>query len=340
MAPVRSQPTIMQRLTLAELESCRDSFDAMVEADPQLDRYCSRTEWILPFHRAFHSERELYLYRSNQAFVALAANPHAGIGHHLEALECMWGFGCPLVGPGASELLPEILAGWRNRPFGPPAVLTGIPLAGPLTRGLVGGVRRSHELRIIDLVTRYVASLEGGMDGFLRRRSSAFRRNLRSAQRKLGGFGLRFQRVARVSSRELPDLYRRILRIERLSWKASTGNGADQGCMKAFYQDMLPRLARRDGLRVVFARQDGCDVGYVSGAVIGDHYRGLQFSFDARLSKLSLGNVLQYQMLEWLCEDGFATYDLGSQSQYKRRWAEEGLSTATVLLLPRRGSAA
>ena len=329
----------MQPLTLTEFEACRESFDALVEEDPQLDRYCSRTEWILPFHRAFHPERELCLYRSSQGFLALASNHHPGIGRHLEALECMWGFGCPLVGPGAAGLLEEVLAGWPDHPFGPPVVLTGVPLTGPLARELVERLHRFYELRIVDLVSRYAASLEGGIDGYLSRRSSAFRRNLRSARRKVGASGIRFRRVGAVSSRDLPELYRRILRIERLSWKAGSANPADQGCMKEFYSEMLPRLARRDGLRVIFAERDGRDVGYVDGAVVGDHYRGLQFSFDVRLSKLSLGNVLQYQMLTWLCEDGFATYDLGSQSAYKRRWAEEGPPTATVLLLPRHRSA-
>jgi hypothetical protein len=328
----------MERLTVAEFEASRDAFDARVEADSQIDRYCSRTEWILPFHRAFRPQLDLCLHRSESSFVALASNHHPEFGHYLEALECMWGFGCPLVGPQAVALLAEILTRWSDPPLGTPVLLTGIPLTGDLPRQLGRKLRDLYQLRVVDVVTRYVASLEGSVDDYLGRRSPGFRRNLRSARRKVSEAGIRFRRVGRISVPEMPELYQRILQIERRSWKSSTGNGVDRGCMKEFYQDMLPRLAQRDGLRVIIAERDGSDVGYIHGASVGDHYRGLQFSFDQRLSELSLGNVLQYEMLEWLCRDGFATYDLGSQSPYKRRWAEEGLATATLLLLPQRGT--
>jgi hypothetical protein len=327
----------MERLTIEEFEASRAAFDAQVETDPQIDRYCSRSEWILPFHRAFRPEQDLCLHRSGSSFVALASNHHPEFGHYLEALECMWGFGCPLVGPQAVALLAEILTRWSDPPLGTPVLLTGIPLTGDLPLQLGRKLHDFYRLRVVDIVTRYVASLEGGIDDYLSRRSPAFRRNLRSARRGVSDAGIRFRRVGRIPASEMPQLYRRILEIERRSWKASTGNGVDRGSMKEFYQDMLPRLAQRDGLRVIIAERGGSDVGYIHGAVVGDHYRGLQFSFDQRLSKLSLGNVLQYEMLQWLCRDGCATYDLGSQSAYKRRWAEEGLATATLLLRPERG---
>ena len=126
--------------------------------------------------------------------MALASNHHPEFGHYLEALECMWGFGCPLVGPQAVALLVEILGRWSSPPFGTPVLLTGIPVAGELPLQLVRRLRDSYQLRIVDVVTRYVASLEGGIDDYLSRRSPAFRRNLRSARRKAGDAGIRFHR--------------------------------------------------------------------------------------------------------------------------------------------------
>ena len=130
-------------------------------------------------------------------------------------------------------------------------------------------------------------------------------------------------------------LYPRILAIESRTWKSASGNGADTGSMRAFYADMLPRLAARGGLRVLLVQRDGEDLGYLHGGVVGDHFRGLQVSFDERVRDLSLGNLLQREMIARLCEEGCASYDLGTRSEYKRRWAEEGLQTITVLARPR-----
>ena len=54
-------------------------------------------------------------------------------------------------------------------------------------------------------------------------------------------------------------------------------------------------------------------------------------SYDAELSHLSLGNLLQLEMISQLCEQGIQSYDLGSNQESKRRFAEEGLQTATLI---------
>jgi CelD/BcsL family acetyltransferase involved in cellulose biosynthesis len=107
--------------------------------------------------------------------------------------------------------------------------------------------------------------------------------------------------------------------------------------MRAFYAGVCPRLARRRALRVVFARLDGRDVGYLHGGSLARRFRGLQLSFDAGSSALSVGNLLQLEAVRWLAEDGFECYDLGSaRSAYKRRWAERAETTATLVCLPPR----
>ena len=111
--------------------------------------------------------------------------------------------------------------------------------------------------------------------------------------------------------------------------------------MRAFYAEMLPRLAARGRLRVLFAKLGGRDVGYLHGGTLGDsssdapgHFRGLQMSFDDDHAKLSIGNLLQREVIGALCEEGFATYDMGSQPSYKARWTEAGLRTATLVCRP------
>jgi CelD/BcsL family acetyltransferase involved in cellulose biosynthesis len=107
--------------------------------------------------------------------------------------------------------------------------------------------------------------------------------------------------------------------------------------MQAFYAGVCARLAQRRALRFVFARLGGRDVGYLHGGSLGARFRGLQMSFDADHSALSVGNLLQLEAVRWLAGDGFECYDLGSaRSAYKRRWAEREETTVTLLCLPPR----
>src|SRR5688572_32387452 len=52
-------------------------------------------------------------------------------------------------------------------------------------------------------------------------------------------------------------------------------------------------------------------------------YRGLQFSYDDAFAQLGLGGLLQYHQIVELCAEGVTRYDLGTEMDYKRRWAED-----------------
>jgi len=329
---MRAEPR--RRLLPGDLEACTADFDGAVEREPGIDRFCSRSEWILPFHRAFLPERELRLYREGDSFATFAAREHESVGRYLEPIDTMWCFACPLLGPQAVDLLAEAVAELGP---GAPFVLAGIPAtherAGLLGRTVLAFDGR-YTLRAVDTTLRWVASLEGGLDGWLSRRAPAFRRNLRSAVRKAEEDGVRFEHLRPRNEAELESAYARVLDVEERSWKAAEGSGVAQGPMRSFYDDMLPRLVRRGALRVVVATREGRDVGYAHGAVTGDHFRGLQLSADRDLAHLSLGNLLQRALIEGLCEEGIRSYDLGTRSDYKRRWAEEGLRTVTIVARP------
>jgi CelD/BcsL family acetyltransferase involved in cellulose biosynthesis len=86
---------------------------------------------------------------------------------------------------------------------------------------------------------------------------------------------------------------------------------------------------------VLIAQRDGADLGYLYGGMSGPLFRGLQFSFSEESRALGLGHALQAEMIEELCADGALLYDLGSESAYKRHWAEPGLATTGLLALPR-----
>lgn len=324
------------RLDLDAFEACAGEFDASVEALPSIDHFCSSSSWILPFHRAFVPDRELHLYRRDDNFVALAGQWHVNIGPYFEPLETMWQFACPFAGPRGVELLVDVEAeiAKEHQRKNVTLVLSGIPLSGPLVGALASALGSSHALRIVDTTTRFVASLAGGLDGWHSRRSASFRRNLRAAKRRAEAAGIEFVHVDVPDAAAAQRSYSRIMRIERLGWKAIAGNGVNRGEMRAFYREMLPRLASRGQLRLLIARLDGCDVGYLHGGALAKNFRGLQMSFDDSLRHLSLGNLLQYEMIRTICEEGFDTYDLGSNPGYKERWSEPGLRTGTLLCVP------
>jgi CelD/BcsL family acetyltransferase involved in cellulose biosynthesis len=319
----------MQRVDREELEKHADEWDAAVERDPDIDPICSRSAWQLSHHDAFAPERALQLSREDGAFVVLAEQGRAGARPIFEPLEPMWGFAAPLMGGKACELLARSLL---VRPAA--VVLLGLPMdrsrLAPLAELLAG----RFGARALEPTTRFVASLESGLEGWLSRRSSAFRRNLRANVRAVREAGIHFRWLESPSLEELPELYAQVLEIEARSWKSLAGNGADRDPMRSFYAGLLPRLATKGQLRVLFAERAGRPVGYLHGALVAGRFRGLQFSFDDRLRDLGLGNVLQLETLQRLCEVGVERYDLGAFSDYKARWGEPGLQTFGLLLQP------
>ncbi len=335
----------MERLDRARFETLRAAYDDAVAADPAIDGFCSRSAWILSFHDAFRPGAELVLAREAGAFVALATVPTSdrgptsrggpALGPVLEPLEPMWGFASPLVGAASPELLRALLdadAAVRGRL---PLLLSGVPLERGRLEPLLRALAPRYALRPLAETVRYQASLAGGVDGWLGRRSARFRRGLRSARRRTREAGVVFASAAPTQAAEVQALYARALAVERDTWKTRSGNGVERGPMRAFYGAMLPQLAQRSALRVLFAIRDGADAGYLYGGVASGAFRGLQFSFRESERALGLGNALQAEMIERLCAEGVSSYDLGSQSDYKRHWAEPGLTTLRLLGLPR-----
>jgi hypothetical protein len=317
----------VELLDRAGLERCAREYDRCVAADPDVDGFCTRSDWILSFHDAFHPRHEVIAARGGGAFVALQSQ-----GFLLAPLESMWSFASPLVGAGAVELLLELLRE-RELPRGY-VQLTGLPPRAPRSEALVRALARTHDLGHASTTVRCVAQIDD-LDRYLARRSAKHRAGLRAAARRARAESVCFETLAPRSPLEADAVYERVLAVERRSWKAATDNGVDRGPMREFYAAMFPRLAARGALRVWFATRDGDDLGYLSGGLAGATFRGLQFSFDDRYREAGLGNVLQLEMLVWLAEAGAAEYALGGQSEYKARWAEQRRETPSLLLFPK-----
>lgn len=307
------------------------------------DPFCSGPAWQLAAHEVFAPERRLYYAASGSGLLVLAVQ-QTGAGPILTPLEDGWLFGATLLGPDAVNLLAQATRDFRAEYGSEAAVyLSGMrPDANPdLIRGLAAEFGPSRNFFFHSASLQCMASLAGGLDGFLSRRSPHRRARLRALMRKAPAAGVDFERRL-PAPEEVDALYARMLAVEEKSWKGAGHCGMAEKPAREFYAALLLRLARRGQARVIMASIEGEDVGFIFGGVLaggecGPYYRGQQFSFDQRRRRLGLGNMLQLAMIGWLCEEGVARYDLGPISGermgYKSHWAEEKRRAETWLML-------
>jgi hypothetical protein len=321
----------LHELTLEDLDRHSQEFDALVCSAPDVDRFCSSSDWILPATRGLMPGRLPWLRRGDHGYVALMRAEHEGASW-LEPLEAMWGLACPIIGDPVG-LGGELAGALRDSATaeGAAVMLCGLERASLRFAATARALSERYHLRLGPPARRHVASLSGGVDGFLSRRSRNFRRSLSRALARATD-----EKIEIVPCRveDPATAYDRLLAVEMRSWKGLEGVGFAASDMLDFYRHMIPRLHRRGALRLMFAQRDGRDLAYILGGILGDTYRGLQFSFADEDAHLSLGNLCQYRQIEELCGEGIAFYDLGSEVEYKRRWGEIVRETVTLLAWP------
>lgn len=319
----------MQPIDLAEVA---DDFDRAVACTPEIDRFCSSAAWILAASSALMPPRVSFSFRGEHGYFAMMRGVHPAGFPYLEPVELAWGLAAPLVGGDAAALVDEVVPVLAARRDWQLAIISGHTATGPQRRALEAALPARWERRRGQPTLRHVASLDGGVDGFLARRSRELRKSIRKSLRAAEDAGLTFESV-RAPEGQAAALYDRIQAVEAHSWKSQEGVGISAGPMRAFYAAMLPRLCALGQQRTIFARQADRDVGFILGAVMGDEYRGLQFSYHDELSRLGIGGLMQYQQVVELCGEGVARYDLGTEMDYKRRWAEDVMETEMVVLV-------
>ena len=315
-----------------DLAASADDFDHQVAQTPAIDRFCSSSAWILAATAALMPPRAPFSFKGVSGYFAAMRGVHPAGFPYIEPVELAWGLASPLIGRDAVGLVAEVvplLAGRRDWQL---AIFSGLTVTGPQRRALDATLPVRWERRRGQPTIRHVASLDGGIDGFLSRRSRDLRKSLRKSIRAAQDAGMTFESV-RASEPEANALYDRIQAIEARSWKSREGVGIHAGPMRAFYGSMLPRLCALGQQRTIFARMGEQDVGYILGAVMVGEYRGLQFSYDADLAAFGVGGLLQYHQVQELCDEGIARYDLGTEMDYKRRWAEDIMETEMLVLV-------
>ena len=310
-----------------------NEYDAAVAMTPAIARFCTCSDWVLPAHQHLCGERQMHVRRQGDAWLALAEGPLMQFVGAMQPLDALWCFSCPLVGPDTRaciDLLEDFLV--DERPDTRMVLLGGIPWDSDLhlyLRRGYGGRWQVHALPGTDCLQ---ASLEGGAEGFLSRRSAKFRAGLRRSLRGAQTAGVSFEYVS--ASVDADALFTRIVAAEQHSWKWQAGESIFQAeNTRAFYRDLIRRSVAAGRLRVVFARLDGEDIGFAFGAALGGVFRGLQMSYHRDHAALAPGNLCQWELIK-LCErEGLHTYDLGMDIDYKARWGEHRLKLITLLML-------
>lgn len=306
---------------------------AASEAERHADPLCCRSEWQLSFHENMTPSQEVVVRTSSDSIVALAISEHESLGRILTAFDWSWRFGFPALGPDAPALLREALHDLAREGSPPSVMLTALMPGSP------------HMLAWLRMFGRWkgwlqdeqqcsVASLEGGVDGFLSRRSGLMRRNLRKAALRAGEAGITFERCRPRNAEEAAVAWARIYAVESRSWKGKESTGVLEPVVVPFYSSLLARLARAGMARVVFARHEGEDIGFLFGGLCGGVFRAQQCSFDDAWRTSSLGNLLQMETVRWICGDGAALYHMGPTMEYKLHWAEEKRTMQSVLFVP------
>ncbi len=324
--------------TLADIEHHAVAFDVACLSTPEVDHFCSSSAWVVPAAQALMPSRRPVIATDSatapRSIFAAMANQHPDGFEYIEPLELAWGLASPLLGaePVATvELALHRLAAERHWRM---ALLAGIVVDGAHSQALQRRLPRGWVLRLGQPTLRHRANIADGVDGFLARRSAQFRKTLLKNVRRAERAGISFAAVT-VTAANAAALFERILACEQHSWKGRDEVGMSVDAMRNFYAAMLPMLAASGAARLMFASNADRDIAYVLGARLGAEYRGLQFSYHDDYAALSLGSLCQYHQIVALVAEGVELYDLGSEMEYKQRWAEENFVTTIHTIIRR-----
>ncbi|MEM7094712.1 MAG: GNAT family N-acetyltransferase [Actinomycetota bacterium] len=292
-----------------------------------VDQVCSTTRWIEPAAAAFTPQALPRVFEGDCGFAAFLEheNPRGAV---FTSFDCIWGFACPLLGPDPAALVEEV-----GRKLIPQLDFYALSISGVEPEGpLFDALTRLNLVGHTGAVDRCVADLADGFEAWLARRSSRFRRSLRTAVRTAESAGVELETEAPSTVAETDATLNRILAIEATSWKTDAESGLIDTDLGRFTADMAHRFAVAGDLRVQFATLNGHDIGYVIGGRVGTRYRGFQHSFDHRYSDLSIGKFLQFRNIEALAHEGIDTYDLGMFMDYKQSYSDRLESTITLII--------
>jgi hypothetical protein len=304
----------------------------------QADPFCCSLIWQLSFHDAFSPKRSLFIEESSDSALIFAEKVFETGEIFLTPIEPSWFFGCPLLGSHSTALLSEALEFLEKRyvPSFPKIIISGIRPKGRLSRCLLRTFGNSFDFYLHSTGVQCAASLAGGIDGVLSRRSAKHRHKLKREHRRACDKGIYFERSIPASAPEAKTAYSRMIAVELSSWKGIGHCGMAESPSRQFYDVMLRRLSVSRRGRIIFARHEDKDIGFIFGGKVGNIYRGQQFSYAHDWKSFSIGNLMQMEQIKWLCEEKAKRYDMGPivgpSMEYKTHWTEERMPIQTWIL--------
>ena len=313
----------------SECEHIRDAWMHAAVSTKQADPFCSSPIWQLAFHEAFSPKRRLLVEHSSGSVLCFAEKAFSPSDIYLTPIEPHWFFGCPLLGRYAVDLLIEAMEciAAEYAPYFPKILISGIRPKSSLVGRLLQACNKDFAIYLHSRGLQCAASLRGGMDGYLSRRSANFRSKLKKARKRATNAGVDFERILPLFPEDASTMYSRMLAVEAASWKGIHACGMAESPAREFYSAMLRRLSQQAQARIIMARHEGKDIGYIFGGLAGNIYRGQQFSYHDEWKNFSIGNLMQVEQIAWLCEEKAARYDMGpivgKAMGYKEHWTEK-----------------
>jgi hypothetical protein len=304
----------------------------------QADPFCSSPTWQLAFHEAFAPKRRLLVEHASGSVLSFAEKIFSPSNMYLTPIEPHWFFGCPLLGRHAVDLLVKAIecVATEYAPHFPKILISGIRPKSFLPNRLLQVFSKDFVIFLHSRGLQCAASLHGGVDGFLSRRSANFRSKLKKACKRAAAKGIFFERVLPNSPEDASAIYARMLAVEARSWKGIHACGMAESPAREFYAALIRRLSQRADARVMMAKYQGEDIGFIAGGMAGKIYRGQQFSYDDAWKEFSIGNIMQFEQIQWLCEEKAVRYDmgplLGQGMDYKAHWTEKRLPVQCWML--------
>ena len=318
-----------------------DLWTKLAAGTDQADPFCCGPVWQLSFHEAFSPECRLFAATSPDNLIVFAERTFSPEEVFLAPVEASWFFGCPLLGQETVAMLAEAMVFFAEAygPFFPEIVISGIRPQELFARRLLQQFSNEFDIFLHSSGVQCAASLHGGLDGFLSRRSANHRSKLSKAAGRAAREGISFERAAPATHAEAHQMYQRMLAVEETSWKGVGACGMTESPSREFYDVMLRRLSDTEDARIIFARHGDRDIGFIFGGMAGNVYRGQQFSYNEAWKNWSVGNLMQVEKIRWLCEQGVTRYDMGPiddpRMEYKQHWTEENMEIQTWILVKR-----
>jgi CelD/BcsL family acetyltransferase involved in cellulose biosynthesis len=174
----------------------------------------------------------------------------------------------------------------------------------------------------------------GGWEAYWKSRTSHFRTNVRSAERRLQQAGdisyVRYRPRGAAAGESDPrwDLYDHCVRLAAKSWQGASTSGTtlSHESIRTYLREAHERAAAFGGVDVNLLLVGGQPVAFAYNYHYAGYVYGLRAGFDPSFA--GAGNVLLRRMVEDSCHRGDQTIDLGPGSlQAKRHW-QTHLATA------------